>query len=279
MLLIFSSCSGPKTVNPDECLFYEDYNDNGYAIVETPEGFTVAINSNNEIITPNYKSMSDVGQGYYTAYDENCSYLLDENFQAVDTAQIYYSEISNAGVIWAGDRVGHVRASDVRNGRTLFEENNVEFIEMNPSGLTTLRRCGEHYIHPDRHMSKKPVYDYMLVKDDGTIKAPWGRYKYIDYYSNGRAKFTNSAIFYKVKDGPFAADEFQSVDRYRHHRFGYLDEDGDIVIHERYENCDSFDSNGHARADETYGDSRPNIIIDLYGNIVGTYRPTRGGLY
>lgn len=279
MLLILSSCSGPRKINPDECMFFEDYNDEGYAIVESPEGYAVAINRDNEIVTPDYSSIYYVGQGYHTATKDSESFLLDRNFQAIDTAMIYYSEVNDDGVIWAGDRPDHVRATDVRTGRTLFEENNAEFMEMNTAGLVVLRRCGEHYIFPDYHTTRKPVYDYMLVKSDGTIKAPWGRYKYVDYYSNGRAKFTNSAILFKVKDGIFAADEFEEVDRYTRHRFGYLDEEGDIVIPERYEMCDGFDSDGHARADEVFGDSRPNIVIDLYGNVVRTYRPSHGGLY
>lgn len=278
VLLIFSSC-GSKKINPDDYVFITDFNEKGYAMVADFEGNYVAINSHNEIVSPTYQSIAFAGEDWYVAADEHGNYLLDGSFQAVDTAMCYYSDVNKSGIIWAGDRDGHVRATDARTGRTLLEEDNVEFMDMNPSGLAVLRRCGAHKISTYRHFHPKDVYDYMLVRADGSIKAPWGRYKYVEPFSNGRAKFTNEATFYKVKEGLFPADEFEPVVRYGRQRYGYLDENGDVAIPERYELCDAFDENGHARADVTQGDSKPNIIIDIYGNVVREYRPDHSALY
>ena len=274
MLLLLSSCS--RGIDPDKLDFISEFNDKGLALAGMDD-VAFVVNRDYEPVTPRFNLVNE-SSGYYIGYNgTGKDVVMNSSYEPVDSAEAYLSDVTSAALIWFSDENGHICAKNLRTGSVVFDETDVEFMESTESGSVLLRRCGAHYIMPLRHISRKPVFDYMLVGRDGRILAPWGKYKYIDSVSNGLARFTNSATCYRV--GMDKGYEFESTERYRDPRFGYIDENGRIAIPERYENCDAFDFEGHARADEVYGDSQPNIIIDKSGNIVGRYRPVKGGLY
>lgn len=276
VLLLLSSCS--KGIDPESLDYISDFSDKGLALAAI-EGMEVVVNKDYEPVTPFFNLVNECN-GYYIGYNPaGKSVVMNGNYEPVDSASSYLSPITSAGLIWCSDGRGGVYAKDLRTAEIVMEESGVEFIQATETGSALLRRCGEHHIDVTRLAASRPAYDFMLVGPDGSILAPWGKYKYIDQFSNGMARFTNSATFYCVKTGKFAEDAFEDTERYHPHRFGYIDEKGRVAIPERYEMCDAFDYEGHARADETFGDSQPHIIIDKNGNVVGHYRPSRGGLY
>lgn len=276
VLLLFVSCS--KGIDPERLDSVTEFSDAGLAIADM-ENRQLVINSDYEPVTPMFDYIISSGDFYIACNSEGKSMVLDSSYRPVDSAETYLSDVTPYGLIWSSDDSENIRATDLRSGNTVFDESGVELLQTKESGTSLLRRCGAHYISSVRCSGKRPVYDYMLVGADGRIIAPWGKYKYIDNFSYGLARFTNSATHFRVRTGQFPSDAFEYAERYRQHRYGYIDENGRIVIPERFEACDAFDENGHARADEVQGDSEPNIIIDSSGDIVGRYRPNRGGLY
>ena len=277
--LLFCSCGSGNRIDPERLDYEPTFRDDGTAVAMIDEMFVV-INRDYEAITPLCTSLHELSFGYTMASpaDGSRSRLYDASYNAVDSAARYITDVSESGVIWRDDLDGCVSARNLRTGRDVFAEKDVDVVDVTVNGTVVLRRVGAHKEELRLTGELKPAYDYMIADADGAIKAPWGKYRYIESFSHGRAKFTNGAYYCQWRTGHFAKDDFNDCGMGTR-KFGYIDEAGNVVIPERYEMCDAFDSDGHARADGVTGDVRPNIIIDMDGNVVGHYRPRRGGLY
>lgn len=278
-LLLFCSCGKSGRIDPDRLDFDPEFDESGYAIAYI-EGNPVVIDRNYVAKTPVCSFLQYSGK-YIMAKpaDGSRTRLYDSKFTAVDSAVEYFSEVSDKGIIWLQDADSSIVARKLPECRDVFREPDAEVMQVTDAGTVLLRRCGAHEVQVENHGFMRPAYDYMIADADGVIKAPWGRYRYIDNFSYGLARFTNGAYYCRMRTGHFANDDFSDMSSYTTHKYGYIDENGQVAIPERYEMCDAFDEDGHARADVVFGDGQPNIIIDSEGNIVGRYRATRGGLY
>lgn len=278
-LLLFCSCGKSGRIDPARLDFDPEFDESGYAIAYI-EGNPVVIDRNYVAKTPLCSSLTYSGT-YIMARpaDGSRTRLYDSKFTPVDSAVEYFSEVSDKGVIWLQDADSSIVARKLPECRDVFREPDAEVMQVTDAGTVLLRRCGAHEVNIQVLDVSRPAYDYMIADADGVIKAPWGRYRYIEEFSNGLAKFTNGAYYCRMRTGLFANDEFSDRWGRADRKYGYINENGQVAIPERYEMCDAFDEDGHARADVEFGDGQPNIIIDSEGNIVGRYRATRGGLY
>lgn len=273
-LLLFCSCGKSGRIDPDRLDFEPEFDESGYAIAYI-EGNPVVIDRNYVAKTPICSSLAYSGK-YIMAKpaDGSRTRLYDSKFTAVDSAVEYFSEVSDKGIIWLQDADSSIVARKLPECRDVFREPDAEVMQVTDAGTVLLRRCGAHDVEVRLYGSTRPAYDYMIADADGVIKAPWGRYRYIEEFSYGLAKFTNGAYYCRMRTGYFASDGFSDMSSYPSHKYGYIDENGQVAIPERYDKCYAFDEDGHARADVVFGDAQPDIIIDAEGNIVGRYRPT-----
>ncbi len=284
MLLLSASCSHPKRLAPDTYDIYMDFNDHGKAVVLTHEDFCyVVVNADFEVQSPAYSIMEPLSHGYFAATkaDGGFSYIVNSNYEPVDSAVYYHTDILPTGLIWASAADGRMKAVNIFTGKTELEEN-CDFIGVSSTGTVQLTRLSDNYISPRYGIEKKRFFEFMLVDAHGRIKAPWGRFKYMESYSDDRAKFTNEAVEYLKRAQSKYFDEIREMEKTNdavlHERYGYLDENGDVVIAERFEQCSSF-SDGTAYADPVEHDGRPNLIIDKNGETIGHYKPKTSGLF
>lgn len=269
--LLLISCS--HSLDPDKVVMVEDFNNQGRALVFTEDETYYVVDSDYNPKSPGYSIVQRLDNGYYIAVNStNKNHLLTPDFEIADSASFYIQGPSGSDLVWSSDENDVIRAFDVKSRSVVFEER-CKYIETNSSGVTVLRRSGASTINPRKHISSKDVVDFMLVGPDGSIIAPWGKIKYIGPYSDGRAVFTNEAIYYMVrKESQYFTEEcdFEPMPGHYTHHFGYLDESGNIALPPIYERANTF-FQGTAKVEPITGDAHYNWIIDINGNKVGRF--------
>lgn len=269
--LLLTSCS--HALDPDKVSLVEDFNRQGHAIAFTDDEIYYVIDCEYNPISPGYTDVEPLDNGFFIAHNgTERNHLLDRDFAVVDSALIYIPCSAESDLIWSFEVNDVIRAFDVKSRSVVFEEN-CEYIETNPSSVTVLRRVGASTIYPKAHISTKKVIDFMLVGPDGSIIAPWGKIKYIGPYSDGRAVFTNEAVYFMARESNryFTEKcEFETMPGFRTHHFGYLDELGNVALPAIYERAKPF-AGGTAKVEPITGDANYNWIIDINGNKVGKF--------
>lgn len=118
-------------------------------------------------------------------------------------------------------------------------------------------------------------YSFALVAPDGSVIIPFGKYGYIDNYSNGLARFSTDGKFSGSRGlVPIKGADFKEMSNFdspldNHSTIGYLDENGNVAIAEQFYIATRFNDNGLAKVSKSVIKfNPPKFKIDKKGNKV-----------
>lgn len=119
------------------------------------------------------------------------------------------------------------------------------------------------------------VYDYAIYAEDGTALAPFGKYTFVGDFAEGLARYsTNGYISHDMNNenekSRWLGNQYGGSRDYNATQ-GYIDENGDIVIPEKYHYAGDFKDGKAYVSTQTYSGGAfgpKGFYIDREGNVV-----------
>lgn len=259
-----------------------DYNhvydfENGVAIAnlkptDQKGGTTLLINEKYKPVSRPFYHLFSLKNGYWYGVNSSWDTITLINPQLQEYLQL--TDMSLEGncnqnkSIWARDKDKNLMLISILDGSVLSNKYENTQIEQNlPGGTVVLR----HYLHGGIHK----LWDYAIVDSTGHELAPLGKYKFVGDFHNGLARFSTSGY---GKPKPLHEDEkdYAVTDKWGSGARldptllqGYINENGEVVIPEKYMHAEDFKDDGTARVGNyKYKKLTDSHRIDRNGNKV-----------
>lgn len=271
MVAGMASCSGGGH-SADDYAYHGEFL-NGVAIAHVKDGNgELFINEKYEPLTQVFYSIDSFQNGYAIGHTESgidSIYVItpDLKVKGYDGISSYKGDpgINSKGNLWVekGDKWVLISLADGKNLCEPIDDFAVEQTLDNGNIVIIKKR--------DRSVA----FDYAIYSEDGTAVVPFNQYTFIGDYSEGLARYsTNGYIGHDMnhenEKSKWLNDEYGRSRDYNATQ-GYIDENGNIVIADKYHYADDFkDGKAYVSSQNHAGGAFGvnGFFIDRQGNIV-----------
>lgn len=277
-ILSFSSCNRP--IPASEIVSITDFVD-GVAVIEHVDGYFLFVDSDLKPINKDRKySRFDGFVGDFavvvweSVFSENhpqeikACVVNRKGEELYESEEYFPSSIFPDGKIWIkglGERLALV---DLNNQRVIFEDFGTLYsIASNGNSVLMRERRDKN---PKWGMFFNHLIEFLMVSSNGEIILPWGSMGYIAPFANGMAVASVSSQTGNRPQGEHLIVRTVKNNITWYPDLGYINEDGEMVIKERFQEAGDFNDQGYARVNihDEYDSQTSWKYIDRGGRIL-----------